>query len=78
MQSLPNGKIPIQDRVIDALQRAQIGNDQDADALEGNDHATANQGADYGMYNNLEALASKYNLGSKSQQFFILPEFQKF
>ena len=29
------------------------------------------------MYNNLSALASNYNLGSK-QQFFILPEFQKF
>lgn len=29
------------------------------------------------MYNNLSALASSYNLGSK-QQFFILPEFQKF
>ena len=28
------------------------------------------------MYNNLEALASNYNLSTK--QFFILPEFQKF
>ena len=65
VQSLPNGKIPIHDRVIDSLQRAQIGNEFDNDILDGADQFIENDGADYGMYDNLSALASNYNLANK-------------
>ena len=43
---------------MDSLQRAQIGNEYDHDAHDGPDHlAEEHGGADYGMYNNLGALA---------------------
>ena len=52
-----------------------IGTDQDNDGSTLNE-AGGKDGSEFGMYNNLEALASNYNLATK--QFFILPEFQKF
>ena len=59
------------------MQRAQIGNEQDAD-----DHgpeqlgAAGNEENDFGQYNNLASLTNNYHGSGK--QFFILPEFQKF
>lgn len=45
---------------MEALQRAYIGNESEFD---GTDQAA--DSSDYGMYNNLSALASNNNLGSK-------------
>ena len=75
--SLQNGKIPIHDRVMDALQRAQIGSEYE-DVLENTPDQAGAEANDYGMYNNLSSLVNGYNVSSKQQQFFILPEFQKF
>ena len=52
---------------MDALQRAQIGNEQDGGVYDGSDPA-GNEGEDFGMYNNLGAMAGNYNNISKHQQ----------
>ena len=67
--SLPNSKIPIHDRVIDALQRAQISTEHEGDIIDLMDAAngTSTDGTDYGNYNNLSAMANNYSMASKQQ-----------
>ena len=64
VSSLQNGKIPIHDRVMDALQRAQIGNEPESDLFDGRPEQ-GKESEDFGMYNNLGALVSGYNVSSK-------------
>ena len=85
VSSLTNNKIPIHDRVMDALQRAQVSSENNnLDGEHGFDGQEANsrgQENGYGQYNNLNTLGSNLNsrYGGKGQhQFFILPEFQQF
>lgn len=64
VQSLPNSKIPIHDRVMDALQRSQVGHDQELDILDKAEQG-GSENIDYGAYNNLASMANNYNSSSK-------------
>ena len=83
VKSLMNNKIPIHDRVMDALQRAQVSSENNnldgARGFEGGDISGRGEDNGFGQYNNLNALGTNLNsrYGGKGQhQFFILPEFQ--
>ena len=83
VKSLTNNKIPIHDRVMDALQRAQV--TSESNNLDGTpgfgtgDLSDTGQENGIGQYNNLSVLGtnmgSRYGGGKGQHQFFILPEF---